>query len=276
MSTCRYALTLGEQSEIHVGCQIHGDGLADEGFSVEELRQIGQKFGGKAELVMLSDVLPVDAQGANQAAVLHIKGGVDLLMDNAGYADGMLAEQKAVKYDEYYWDRRRQRKLCKIARHNAVFGDQHIEPSDDYRQSTVIGYDEVPLFKKLRSRLPEVCGEKARNLNSEGNFYYNHKSGIGYHGDSERKRVICCSLGTPTSLYFYWRTPGSSEVGSRRFEFKLEHGDLYIMSEKSTGFDWRMRSRHRLVHGAGAQTYVEPKKKVVKRKRDVEREDTRK
>ena len=126
---------------------------------------------------------------------------------------------------------------------------------------------EVPLFQEMRSVLPEIFGEKARNLNSEGNHYYDRKSGIGYHGDSERKRVICCSLGTPTSLYFYWRPPGSSEACSQKFEFKLVHGDMYIMSEKATGFDWRMRSHYRLVHGAGASAYVEPKQKAVKRKR---------
>jgi len=191
-------------------------------------------------------------------------------MGSARYADEMLVEQMSVKYDEFYWDRRRQKKLNKIARHNAVFGELHVEPSVDYRQSTVIGYSEVPLFQKLRSLLPEVFGEKARNLNSEGNHYYDHKSGIGYHGDCERKRVICCSLGTPTSLYFYWRAPGSSEPCLQKFEFKLEHGDMYIMSEKATGLDWKMRSRYRLVHGAGASAYVEPKPRVAKRKRDAE------
>jgi hypothetical protein len=270
--TNRYALTLGEQSEIHVGCEIHGDGLANEGFSVQELVEIKAHFQDQAELVMLSDALPEGVRGQNEAAVLHIKGGVNLLMGSVTYADEMLAEQMSVKYDEFYWDRRRQRKLNKVARHNAVFGEQHIEASEDYRQSTVIGYDEVPLFQRIRSVLPEVFGEKARDLNSEGNHYYDRKSGIGYHGDSERKRVICCSLGTPTSLYFYWRGPGSSDACSQKFEFKLVHSDIYIMSEKATGYDWRMRSRYRLVHGAGASAYVEPKPKAVKRKRE-DRED---
>lgn len=269
MMTNRYALTLGEQSEIHVGCEIHGEGLADEGFSVEELMEMKEHFQDQAELVILSDALPEDVRGQNKAAVLHIKDGVNLLMGSASYADEMLEEQMSVKYDEFYWDRRRQRMLNKIARHNAVFGERHIEASEDYRQSTVIGYDEVPKFQRVRDMLPEVFGEKARNLNSEGNHYYDPKSGIGYHGDCERKRVICCSLGTPTSLYFYWRGPGSSEACSQKFEFKLAHGDMYVMSEKATGFDWRMRSRYRLVHGAGARGYVEVKPKLGKRKRET-------
>ena len=43
------------------------------------------------------------------------------------------------------------------------------------------------------------------------------------------------------------------------------------MSEKATGFDWRMRSRYRLVHGAGASAYVQPHKPTaIKRKREDE------
>jgi alkylated DNA repair dioxygenase AlkB len=273
MTTCRYALTLGEQSEIHVGCPIYGSGLAKEGFRVAELEEIGKRFGSAARLVSLSDRLPVALRASNEAAVLHIKGGIDALMGRVGYADDMLSEQKGTKYDEWYFDRRRQRKLRKVARHNAVFGDAHVQPSEDYKQSTVTAYSEVPLFQELRKRLPEVFGVKAESLQSEGNHYYNHKAGIGFHGDSERKVVVCASLGTSTTLRFYWRMPGSSEVGSEVVDFGIDHGDIYIMSEKATGHDWRMRSRHRLVHGAGAVPYVTPavekKKTVKKRKREV-------
>jgi len=219
--TTRCALTLGEQSEIHVGCEIHGQGLAAEGFGVQELMELKEHFQDQAELVILSDALPLGAQAQNAAAVLYIKGGVNVLMGSRTYADEMLLEQKSVRYDEFYFDRRRQRKLRQVARHNAVFGDRNVEPSEDYKQSTIIAYGEVLLFQRLREVLPEVFGEKARQLNSEGNLYYDRKSGIGFHGDSERKRVICCSLGTPTSLFFYWRAPGSSEACSEKFDFKL-------------------------------------------------------
>jgi len=267
--TDRYALTLGEQSEIHVGCEIHGDGLAKEGFTVAELQEFQQAFGDRATLLMLSDALPVEHRVGNEAAVLHIKGGISLLMGAPEYADGMLVEQQSVQYDKSYFDRRRQKKLNKLARHNAVFGDVHVQCSEDYKQSTVIAYDEVPVFQRLRALLPEVFGEKARELNSEGNHYYNDKAGIGFHGDSERKIVICCSLGKSTVLRYYWRHPGTSEVGSKIMDIALEHGDIYIMSEKGTGYDWRMRSKFRLVHAAGADPYVQPKvARGEKRKRD--------
>ena len=105
----RYALTLGEQSEIHVGCPIYGNGLAVHGFSVAELESIQKLFGSKASLIRLSDWLPEESRKQNEAAVLHIKGGIDALMKRVGYADDMLKEQNQVKYDTCYFDRRRQR-----------------------------------------------------------------------------------------------------------------------------------------------------------------------
>ena len=271
MTTNRYALTLGEQSEIHVGCQIYGDGLAANGFTVDELRGVAASFGENARVVDLTAALPEHLRAGNEAGIIIIKGGVDAIMGVSGYAKAMFEEQESVEYDECYFDRRRQKKLNKVARHNAVFGDVHVAHSEDYQQSTVIAYDEVPLFKAFRERLPEVFGEKARRLESEGNHYYSAKSGIGFHGDAERRKVICASLGTATVLHMYWRLPGSSNQGSEMLQFELEEGDVYAFSEKATGHDWRSSSKCRMVHGAGAKKYIMPKvavKKDRKRKRE--------
>lgn len=259
MSVNRYALTLGEQSEIHVGCQIYGNGLANDGFTVDELRAVAKSYGDKARVVNLTAALPEQHRAGNEAGILIIKGGVDAIMSIKGYSKEMFDEQELVKYDEFYFDNRQKKKLNKIARHNAVFGDVHVPHSEDYRQSTVIAYDDVPMFKAFRAKLPEVFGEKARGLESEGNHYYCAKSGIGFHGDAERRKVICASLGTGTVLHMYWRLPRSSNQGSAMFQFQLEEGDVYAFSEKATGYDWRSSSKCRLVHGAGAQKYVVPK-----------------
>jgi hypothetical protein len=84
-------------------------------------------------------------------------------------------------------------------------------------------------------------------------------SGIGFHGDSERKIVICASLGDSKTLRFYWRSPGSSNIIGDHCDFELEHGDIYAISEKATGDDWKKRSSFRLVHGAGHSEYVKYK-----------------
>lgn len=250
----RYALTLGEQSLLHIGGKVTGKGLAEEGFTPRELFEIYKKF-PTAEFTLLSSTLPKEERKGNEAAFLLIKGGIDVLM-GAGYADKMKQEQSKVEYDRFYWENRFKKMLNKRARYNTVFGEKHIDHNKDYSQSTVIAWDEVPLFKALRQKLPEVFGEKARNLNAEGSFYFEEKSKIGFHGDSERKIVICCSLGAPATLRFIWRAPGSSDVYKGPFDFTISTGDLYCMSSKCSGWDWMKRSSHRLVHAAGAGKYL--------------------
>merc|ERR1712099_129604 len=86
--------------------------------------------------------------------------------------------------------------------------------------------------------------------------YYESQSGIGFHGDSERKIVVCLSLGRSSTLRYHWRMPGSSDHTHSPVDIQLNHGDVYVMSEKATGFDWRLRSRVRLVHAAGSAKYT--------------------
>ena len=67
----------------------------------------------------------------------------------------------------------------------------------------MISYSDVKYLRKLRSTLPDYFGEKAEALACEGNYYYDvSKCGIGFHGDSERKRVIGVRLGASIPLHF--------------------------------------------------------------------------
>ena len=91
--------------------------------------------------------------------------------------------------------------------------------------------------------LVTVLGPKAENLNAEGNHYNHGKAGIGFHGDAERKTVICLSLGGSSTLRYQWRMPGSSEHSCDPVDLVVNHGDIYIMSEKATGYDWKKRSK---------------------------------
>jgi alkylated DNA repair dioxygenase AlkB len=100
----------------------------------------------------------------------------------------------------------------------------------------VIAYDAVPWFQQFRDTLLFLLGEKAREQNFEGNQYYEDKSGFGFHGDGARKIVVCCSLGRSTTGF----TDGlQNKPSSRMIDIQLEHGDLYVMSEKASGFDWK-------------------------------------
>lgn len=122
--------------------------------------------------------------------------------------------------------------------------------------STVKAFADLPVLDSIRKALPGVLGYKAENLFAEGNHYYGPASNINYHGDGERKKVICLCLGRTTVLKYQWRAPIPNNAVQQipAATLHCHHGDIYIMSEKATGYDWKfgrnMWPEPRLVHGA--------------------------
>ena len=255
----RYALTFGEVSILHIGGKELGKGIRDTGFSTEELIMIRDNFISKklekcVEYISISDNLPKELRCDNEAGVLIIRSNNSInntIPISKDFADRLYKEQSNIEYDAKYWDTRRRSTLNKRARKNIVFGKDEIIHSDDYKQYSIKAFRNLPELNKLKKLLSKIFGKRAKNLNAEGNHYHHDKSRIGYHGDSERKIVICISLGKSSILRYNWRLPGSSEHTLKPITIILNHGDIYIMSEKATGFDWRKRSKVRVVHGAG-------------------------
>ena len=252
MEKAAVCLTFGEQSENHAGMEINGEGLADSGFTVGELRAIKLKLEEKeihSELHILNRAL-ANPEDATEAGVLFIKNGVQNLIGED--AKKMYKEQLQFDWDRKYWDNRRQKVLNKRARFNVCYGEESIEPDYENKRGTIVGFDKVPTLKKLKDNLSVFFGEKASDLEVEGNLYYDvSKCGIGFHGDSERKRVIACSLGAKRPIHWQWYQ-NSKPIGER-IKFELDGGDMYIMSEKATGFDWKKRSQKTLRHAAGVK-----------------------
>ena len=253
----RYAITFGEVAILHTGGEEVGSGRSESGFSVAELRDVASVIGEKARVVSVSETLPTHLQTAeNEAAVLVIRNGASLI-GGGSTADALLEEQRSVPYDRKYFDTRRQKTLNKQARYNIVFSEEGASHSDDYRQCTIQPFGTVSQLSSFREGLPSLLGDThTQGLQAEGNHYYKKASGIGFHGDSERKVVICLSLGQPTVLRYQWRLPGSSEHPFPPVDVEIGHGDVYVMSEKATGYDWRSRSKVRVVHAAGATKYT--------------------
>jgi len=125
---------------------------------------------------------------------------------------------------------------------------------------------------------------KLKGLYAEGNYYHDparvKNTGIGWHGDTERGGkdgkggvVVGLRLGAPQNLLYQWYHR-SSPIG-RRLSIKLNAGDIYFMSQKAVGSDWRHSSQMTLRHAVGAFFDVdvdvekkEQKKKAQKRKRE--------
>ena len=243
-------LTFGEQSENHVGMKINGGGLANSGFSANEIEEIKKNLKVESEYYRLDEM--VNEEGLEPAAILIVRNGLQKLIGEN--PEKMMEEQLSFDWDKKYWDNRRGKVLNKHARYNVCFGEKSVEANFEQKQGTIIGFDRVPILKNLKESLGGFFGDKAKELEVEGNLYYNvKKCGIGFHGDSERKRVIACSLGATRPIHWQWYHQ-SKPIG-RRLKFEIGSGDIYIMSEKASGFDWKRRSQKTLRHAAG-EKYV--------------------
>jgi hypothetical protein len=248
-------ITFGDQAENHVGMQKIGQ-MANSGFTINELTLAKAKFeqiGCVCELVNLNNGLPAGNIG-DSASVLIIRNAVDKLLATIhSNANAMLAEQSNLDVDKkalMYG-----RVVNKHARHNLCFSDFSQDPDYENGLGTIVSFDDVPLTKRIREELPKYLGNKALNLPAEGNYYFNtSKTGIGYHGDSERRIVVAVRLGESIPLVYNWFH--NSQAIGQRIDLILNHGDMYVMSEKAVGTDWKKKSILTLRHAAGSAKYT--------------------
>ena len=116
-----------------------------------------------------------------------------------------------------------------------------------------MAFSDAPVMAKLRDALPNLLGEEAKDLFAETNYYRNiadKKVGIGWHGDTERRLVIGVRVG-PASLPLRFCWFSRSEPVGQEIVIELNHGDLYVMSDKATGYDLRQPIKLTHRHGVG-------------------------
>jgi hypothetical protein len=188
-----------------------------------------------------------------QAAVMILRGGVNIFLGTERGADWVLQEQISLKpyWDTQYYDTRRQKVLNKHARHNLCFASFDQAPNYPEGQGRVIDFNHVYYTRSIRDRLPYLFGPKATNLLCEANYYNDvyRDSYIGFHGDKERLRIIGCRFGQTMPFYFQWFYQNKA-IGEK-VQINLNHGDIYIMSQKAVGNDWKRSSQYTLRHAAG-------------------------
>ena len=258
MSTTKtFSLTFGDVAENHKGMQKIGT-LSENGFNLKDLTNIKSVFeskGCKCELINLHWLLPDEAiQTYNPAYVLVIKNAVNTLLDDNNGNNLLFEEQDVLEKDTQTF--MYGRVVNKHARHNLCFSEEHQEPNYEEGRGRVYAFNEVPLLNKIRSKLGECMGDKAVNLQAEGNYYYDiNKCGIGFHGDTERKKVVAIRLGATIPLCYTW-FHNNERISDILHINDLEHGDMYIMSEKATGFDWKSKTKYTLRHAAGCDKYI--------------------
>lgn len=198
----------------------------------------------------------IDKSGDNDDKDNNKNKNDDKIEDNRIYcANDFFKEQNDLEKDtkaKMYG-----RVVDKHARYNLCFGKESQKPDYENGKGTIVKFEDVPILNYIRLKFKEIIPniEGMNDLVAEGNYYYDvSKCGIGFHGDAERRKVIGVRLGASIPLHYQWykmnRTQGSRE------RLILNHGDIYIMSEKATGFDWKRKKVFTLRHAAGAQKFL--------------------
>lgn len=236
-------LTFCDVSENHVGMAQQGQ-LASSGFNSADLKETKTKFeekGFKCELINLNDATEEDVP---DASVLVIRRGVEAFTS----ADSLFKEQLNLNWDKKVF--MYGRVVNKNARYNLCYGDKAQEPDYENKKGRIVAWNDIPFTNTIRNGLPSFVGEKAKNMECEGNYYYNIKQCfIGWHGDAERLRVIGVRLGASMPLLFQWYRD-SKTIGDQ-MQINLNHSDIYLMSETATGNNWKKRKIPTLRHAAG-------------------------
>ena len=242
------SITFGECVETHAGMEQIGN-ILPQGFTVEELEAIAAKFPQRSQITYLHKVLPEEEQEGNEAAVLVLRNGLELFEVTI---KDLYREMIDLDHDKHAY--MRGRVVNKLARYNLCFADISQAPDYENKKGRIYNFADLPLLQKIRNQMNNFFGTKTNQLNAELNVYYDmNKCGIGFHGDTERRVVVCIRLGETNPLEYQWFHQCNSVYD--RIRVDLEEGDIYIMSDKAVGFDWKKRSKLTLRHAAGAAKY---------------------
>jgi hypothetical protein len=255
-------LTFGDCAENHVGMQKIGT-LSSNGFTRKDLDTFAEIVAPKptplAEIELWKlpltpkkdEILLVEPDVCTDAYVLIIRGGCRLFVD----PDRLQRELKNLDWDKKA--KMRGRVVNKLARYNLCFGEESQEPDYENGKGRIYAYNDLKYLNKLKKGIDKTFVE---DLQCEGNLYYDiERCGIGFHGDSERRKVIAIRLGETIPLVYQWFYKGNP-VGEP-IKFDIHHGDIYIMSEKAVGTDWKKRNTPTLRHAAGSKKYLQTQHK---------------
>ena len=289
MNSERISLTMAPGGENHRGNQLIGRmPIKGEGFKYSDIEIMGEKIrksmGDNVEVLnlnTLSDVNVIKELGnEDQARVLILRNWASKDTTKQIYKECV-----ENKWDSKYLDpnkyrteikdgkevRIRGRVMNKLARTNLCYvagmsqEPEYIEGKGtiiDLNTKSTLNSEVSKLRTTLQTALVEGGSDSKVEINVvEGNRYYDlKKTGIGFHGDTERVVVICLTIGGGGGypMRFQWFKDGMP-IGNS-IDLALNDGDVYIMSEKSVGADWKLRSKYTLRHSAGAEKYRSLKK----------------
>lgn len=238
--------------ENHAGMQKIG--VERDGLNKEDLKVIGAYFkehGYEPTGIKLHNLTPGKQK---KAYVLIVRRGSRAfgLKKNE-----LFEEMKSVNPDKKFLNTRRKQVQNKNARWNFNVADFEQAPSYEEGKGTVVSFENLQSLKKIREGLNEIGIPKIQNLLAEANVYHSEMSGIGFHGDSERKMVVGVNMGAKRVIEFQ-AFEHTLPVG-KRLRIHLRDGDMYFMCTVACGNDWTSngyRSLH-YRHRAGYQKWLD-------------------
>lgn len=250
-------LTFGDRAENHVGMQQIGH-LAERGFTLKDLTKFSEIFSeypdtictiyNLKELSGLND--NPDVPNAYVLIVNNAVNGILNEMDGRSSHDDLFREQLNLPYDRKAF--MRGRVVNKHARWNLCFSDFSQEPDYENKKGTIVNFNDIPLTNYVKNTLERITNSQ---LQGEGNYYYDiTNTGIGFHGDSERKKVIAVKLGEIIPLEYQYYHNG--EAVGERIHLQSGNGDVYVMDEIATGYNWKRRKIYTLRHAVGCKKYL--------------------
>ena len=154
----------------------------------------------------------------------------------------------------------RRKVMNKHARWNNCIANQSQSPEYEEGKGTVVAFDDVPSVASIRARLPEYFGDIASNLFAETNYYYDvTKTGIGWHGDTERRIVIGTRFGASEKMLVLWSWFRKDKMVGDILSVKLYEGDMYVMSDYATGHTWKENKKGLTVRHASGPKHTKLK-----------------
>jgi hypothetical protein len=238
MSNDVLTITFGDVCENHVGMEKIGVPRPDIGAAItpDHLKVLYTQYtelGYKVELIDLS-------APNHPAAILVIRG-------MCTHTEALRNELSGLDWDTMAL--MRGKVVNKRARHNLCFSDHSSEPNYAEGKGRVINFNTLPVLSHYRAVASSILYNTC-TLQGEGNRYYDtSKCYIGFHGDTERNIVVGLRVGGPFPLHYRWYQ--NSEPISQILSIPLNDGDMYVMSYKAIGTDWKKKLIPTLRHAAG-------------------------
>ena len=309
MNSQRISLTCAPGGENHRGNQLigvpptKGSGLKYSDLQVLA-KELTKKYGKNVELHDLSELSQINTNLFKGLDEEH-KANVLIIRNYAkGLTEQIFSECMSDEWDSKYLDPNKYRTEIVDGKKVRIRGkvlNKHARKNICY----VKNLDQEPNYLEGKGRIVDLLKKKAlnsvvdkmidelnniliqQNCNSrvvinvvEGNHYYDlNKTGIGFHGDTERVVVICLTIGGGGNYPMRWSWFINGKPCGEPIDIGLNDGDLYIMSEKAVGSDWKKRIIYTLRHAAGCKKYLNMdkwKKKKPKNSKKTQVKTTKK